>query len=527
MDVIFCNLLQLHHYGQSVRRGNRPGHARRGLVHLGTAISRVVNVGVGGDAVGVDLRGRLFVDGLGEGDEEAVLLDVDLFNLEGHDAIPVDALEGKWGRPAHRPLAARGEASGDQLSLGRKLHVHDPGGQPFAEGITRALPHAVDLLGRRAHDQAETVVAKEKLVVEGTEFAAGFVEPEAGDRAAHFDVGKLHCRRHELLHAFLLHAHARITVGFERGSFHARGERIPVVARRMAEEGALLEMLERTASIPWTLALDDKHRAFCIRAHAAWAAQPAAHGNHFPLRRHLHRPAAEEIVRFIRTAQAQGHPDVAFGIVLRPKGEFVTLGIAPVAGQRVVAVGDFVTVGVGDAADLAPGGGRHRAVAPREREGLVLPAGEEVKLGLRWSLERALHEIDVAAPRAHREPAVGKNFKTARPHRDSDGDRDVNDGIILRFLRSRAPHRPEVFRGAEGRSYHDERGSEDVTQVYHWYSRVRVERPLGSVSGMRTSPLSPSRTMPMWSLVMRSWSLSAVKVRSAEPVIFFPAAARK
>ena len=54
---------------------------------------------------------------------------------------------------------------------------------------------------------------------------------------------------------------------------------------------------------------------------------------------------------------------------------------------------------------------------------------------------------------------------------------------------------------------------------YHWYSRVRVLRPLGRVSGIRTSPGLPSRTMALCSLVIRSWSLSAVKVRSVEAVL--------
>ena len=116
----------------------------------------------------------------------------------------------------------------------------------------------------------------------------------------------------------------------------------------MSKEGALLEMLQRTASVPWTLALDDKHGSFRICAHTAGAAQPTAHRNHLSLRCHLHRPTAKEIVRFIGTAQTQRHPDVALRIVLGAEGEFVPLGVAPVAGQRVVAVGNFIAVGIGD-----------------------------------------------------------------------------------------------------------------------------------------------------------------------------------
>ena len=54
-----------------------------------------------------DIGGNLLINGLGERDQESVLLDIDLFDFERHDAIPVDTLDRERLDPAHRPLAVR------------------------------------------------------------------------------------------------------------------------------------------------------------------------------------------------------------------------------------------------------------------------------------------------------------------------------------------------------------------------------------------------------------------------------------
>ena len=156
----------------------------------------------------------------------------------------------------------------------------------------------------------------------------------------------------------------------------------------MSEKAALLEMLQRTASVPWPLALDAEHHSLGIRAHAARTPQSAAHRNHLSVRRDLHRPAAEQVVRLVGTAQAERHPDVAFRIVLGAKGKFVTLRVAPVVAQRVVAVRDLIAVGVGNAGDFPKLGGRHRTVFPGEAEDFILAAGEQVILRIRAGTRR-------------------------------------------------------------------------------------------------------------------------------------------
>ena len=58
-------------------------------------MAATVVVGVGSDRVGIRVGRHLLVPRLGEGDEEAILLDIDFLGLEGHDAGPVDALKRK------------------------------------------------------------------------------------------------------------------------------------------------------------------------------------------------------------------------------------------------------------------------------------------------------------------------------------------------------------------------------------------------------------------------------------------------
>ena len=150
-------------------------------------------------------------------------------------------------------------------------------------------------------------------------------------------------------------------------------------------------------------------------------------------------------MRFIRTAQSQRHPDVTVRIVLGAEREFVPLGVTPVARQRVITVRHSVTVDVGNAGNFTPSGGRHRAVLPREREDFILTAGEQMILRRGRSLERAFDKIDVTTPRAHRKPSVRKVLKTARPHRDPGRNWDIDDWVVFRLLRSRAPHGSELF----------------------------------------------------------------------------------
>ena len=292
----------------------------------------------------------------------------------------------------------------------------------------------------------------------------------------------------------------------------------------MAEESTGLEVLERTAAIPRPLALDGKHDALSIAPHAARTAQTAANRNHFTTRRDLHGPPAEQVVGFVGTAQAQRDPDVPLGIVLRAEGELMPLGIAPIVAQGVIAVGHTVRIGVGDAGHIGPTRSRHRSILPRQREDLILPAGEEVVFGARWRIEGPSNEIDVASTSAHGEASVRQHLQPSRMQRNPGGNGDVDDGIVFSFFLRGAPHRTEVFLGPEDRHSrpHGDRPQQarlcqrsahqsqhrrrtrcsSKTRLrfqrrsYHWYSRVRVDRPEGGFRGISTSSDAPLRTLP-------------------------------
>ena len=135
------------------------------------------------------------------------------------------------------------EAAGDELALRRELHVHGTGGESFAEGVASTLPNAVNLFGGRTQNDAQGVVAEEELAGEGPELAAGLIEPEARYRPSHLDVREAHRRGYELFHAFAFKVYPRVAVGLY-GFFEVLRERIPIVARRVAEEASGLQVLE-------------------------------------------------------------------------------------------------------------------------------------------------------------------------------------------------------------------------------------------------------------------------------------------
>ena len=110
---------------------------------------------------------------------------------------------------------------------------------------------------------------------------------------------------------------------------------------------------------------------------------------------------------FVGAAQAERHPDVALGVRLGGEGELMPLRVTPVVAERLIAVRHAVAVQVADAGDLAEGRREHRAVAPCEREDLVLTGGEEVVFRLGGRGEGAGDEVDVTAARADRQPPVG------------------------------------------------------------------------------------------------------------------------
>ena len=188
------------------------------------------------------------------------------------------------------------------------------------------------------------------------------------------------------------------------------------------------------------MALNDEHLALGIGGDASGAAEATAHGDHLTLRCDLHGPPAEEVTGLVRSAEAQRHPDITLWVVLGGEGELMALGVAPIVGEGFVAIRDAIAFGVTDAQDLAEGSRRHRAIFPRQGEDLILTGRKEVELWLRWRGEGSLDEVDVAAARSHRESPIGQDFEAARSHGNRRGNRDIDDGVILRLRGGGAPH---------------------------------------------------------------------------------------
>ena len=292
----------------------------------------------------------------------------------------------------------------------------------------------------------------------------------------------------------------------------------------MAQKPTGLEVLERTAAIPRPLAFDGEHHPLGVAAHAARTTQTAANRNHLAGRRDLHGPPAKQVVGFVGTAQAQRDPDVPLGVVLRSEGELMPLGIAPIVAQGVIPVGDPIPVSVGDAGHISPTRGGHGPILPRQRKDLILPAGEELVFGPRRRIEGASDEIDIATAGTHGEASIGQHFQPSWMQRNPGGNGDVDDGIIFSLFLCGAPHRAEVFLGPKDRHSrpHGDRPQQarlrqrsphrnqhrrrtrcsSKTRLrfqrrsYHWYSRVRVDRPGGGFRGMSTSSDAPPRTLP-------------------------------
>ena len=144
-------------------------------------------------------------------------------------------------------------------------------------------------------------------------------------------------------------------------------------------------------------------------------------------------------MRFVRSAEAQRYPDITLGVMLGGEGEFMALGVAPIVGEGFIAIRDAVPLGVTDAQDFAEGSRGHRAIFPRKGEDLILAGRKKVELWLRRRGEGTLDEVDVAAARPYRESPVGQYFQAAGPHRNRRGNRNVDDGVILRLRGGGAP----------------------------------------------------------------------------------------
>ncbi len=176
MDMTFLNALDEETDAESIVRNDGSFDDGLGMVDFRASVAGAEVMSVSGESVGLRLGGDGRIDGEGEVEEETIGTDLDLTDLKGSLAGPVEALDGERLFSTDRPLSTSGESSGDQLAFGSELDIHDSSVEAFAEGIAGSLPHAVNLFRGGAHDEAESVVTKEELVLEGTKFPFGLVE---------------------------------------------------------------------------------------------------------------------------------------------------------------------------------------------------------------------------------------------------------------------------------------------------------------------------------------------------------------
>ena len=226
----------------------------------------MVNVRESADLVALRIVAGLGIDRFSKQNFESIGRDVDTLDLERHFAGPIQPLQREGFNAAYRPAAIG--AAGQQTALPGELHIQDSGGKPFAKRVTRALPHAVDLLGGRAHKDRLRVVAEKYLIFKRPKLAACLIDHIPGDRAPHADVGKHHRIRHEFLHLFLFGDNACAALWRDRPR-KIRGVRVPVKTRRVPHEPTGLEKFQAARGIPRSLTLYVKQRAVFVRADAA------------------------------------------------------------------------------------------------------------------------------------------------------------------------------------------------------------------------------------------------------------------
>jgi hypothetical protein len=239
----------------------------------------------------------------------------------------------------------------------------------------------------------------------------------------------------------------------------------------VSEEAVLLEVLEGTRAVPGALTFDGKHHTFGIRGDPSGATETRANGDHLAIRGDFNSPATKEIVRLVRTAEAEGDPDIAIGIVLGSEGEFVSFGVAPVVSEGMELVGRAIAIAVLDTGDFTKLRGSEGAIFPREPEDFILPAGEEFVGGIGRSFESPGDHVDIAPPGSDGQFLIGKDFKTAGVHRHLGRNGDVDQWIVFRFRFGGAPHCAEVFGKGKCRQAEQAQGQRFEDRVYHRYSR--------------------------------------------------------
>ena len=216
-------------------------------------------------------------------------------------------------------------------------------------------------------------------------------------------------------------------------------------------------MFQRTRAVPRPLALDVKHLAVLVLAHAERAAQAAAQRDGLPVRCNLQRPPAEQRFRVVRFRQPERDVEVPRRVKLRAERELVIVPKTPLVAHGVEAVRASVAIRVRDAGDFRGVRGVERAVAMREAQHFIQPAGETMHGRTRVFVHHAAHQENFPAPRAHRQPTIRQRNETPRLQINALGQRDVDDAVVSRLPFRRAPGIAEIIRRRGGEREHTHR----------------------------------------------------------------------
>ena len=372
---------------------------RRGLVDLGAAVARLVDIGEGIEGVVLHVGGRGGVDGVGERDFETIIAGGDVVHLEGRLTLEAHALEGEGLRTARTPATI---GTTDEERAVFLVHAdRDQAGFEAAEEVEHgALIEAVHLLEIDALDLRSGLLTDEQLAFPRTELALGHIAGDAGRRVADLAVREHDGRRHELGELEALGEDARAAGGLRRRGEVREGSRL--VAGRVALERSGAQPLERGRAVPDALVVGVEVITLVVVADTARRTDAGSHRDELAVRGDLGGPAAPRSVRVERTRQAEDHPDVAVLVRIRTEGVFMVVAAdAPLGADGVEAVRAAVTVLVRQAGVLGALSGEERAVLKEHAEGLVQVGGELGPLDLGdIGVVGAFGDPDVAAARA-------------------------------------------------------------------------------------------------------------------------------
>ncbi len=263
------------------------------IVDLGAAVFFLVDVREFAGCVALRIACADRIDGLGEGELEAVRFCVHLMNFEGNFAGPLDSFESKRMSAFGSPPAVG--SSDEELSIGSHAGSDWAGFETFKEREYDALFDSVDGFQINAGHIGVALVRNEYLFLKGAKLSFTLVADDCGGRISDLPraIDHVNSGRHQFLDLGSFGDHAALIHGVLRPRAHVGGELVPFVASWMSLERAGNQVLKRACPMPRALVVRVVNFAVCIEPDSSWGAHAAASGNHRAVRLHTQRPTAE------------------------------------------------------------------------------------------------------------------------------------------------------------------------------------------------------------------------------------------